>query len=375
MAESLDPASDSPPHVVILVHGIRTRGQWYIAVRDELTRAGFAVELTNYGRFDLIRFLAPIPWFRAMAVAHVERDIRAAMVTHDVRSVSVIAHSFGTFITAWILRKKFDITFRQIIFCGSVVKFSFPFEQHTRFRDAVVNEVGTRDVWPILAESVTWGYGSTGAFGFSRPRVFDRYHRGVSHSAFLNAEFCRRWWIPVLQGSKPQTHDQPEPPPWWLRLLSVIPLKYVIVVALAAALFAMVCSAPLKAIPASDSPFFVGDFVGALVNDASQPHSSWCPELVTRRRHMRTTGVEGAAESLVACQASDELVYRDPVSALQLLADRIPCLEVAGVAKRDLRVRMKKTLAKEIKTNAGRSLWLCGCDDAQAEDVVRIANR
>jgi pimeloyl-ACP methyl ester carboxylesterase len=169
----------SGPHVVVLVHGIRTRAAWYVEVRDALIKDGFQVELTNYGRFDLFRFLLPIPFLKKKAAAEIERDIRAVFSRHRVDTVSVIAHSFGTYIITWILRHRFDINFGRIIFCGSVVKFRFPFQNYSmRHKGTVVNEVGTKDIWPILAESVTWGYGSTGAFGFNRPGVFDRYHRG-----------------------------------------------------------------------------------------------------------------------------------------------------------------------------------------------------
>ncbi len=212
-----NPNDQSSTHLVMLIHGIRTRANWYVRVSDELRNAGFKVELTNYGRFDLIRFLLPITFFKAAAASHIERDIRTAMATYNVERVSIIAHSFGTFIVTWLLENRFDINFRKIIFCGSVVKPHFPFQSFTgRFERPIINEVGTRDVWPIIAESVTWGYGSTGAFGFKRPNVFDRYHRGVSHSEFLNAKFCHDWWIPFLKGDTPQSKDEPERPPWWL---------------------------------------------------------------------------------------------------------------------------------------------------------------
>src|ERR1051326_4619786 len=122
-------AGDADTHLVMLVHGIRTRAPWYIAVRDLLEAEGFQVGLSNYGRFDLVRFLLPLPFLKAWTAADVERYVRAAMDQHGVKEVSVIAHSFGTYIVAWILRRRFDIKFKHIIFCGSVVKFRFPFEQ------------------------------------------------------------------------------------------------------------------------------------------------------------------------------------------------------------------------------------------------------
>jgi hypothetical protein len=46
--------------LVVLVHGIRTYASWHREFRPLLERHHFDVELTNYGRFDLVRFLLPI---------------------------------------------------------------------------------------------------------------------------------------------------------------------------------------------------------------------------------------------------------------------------------------------------------------------------
>jgi hypothetical protein len=46
------------------MHGIRDFAYWQVDVRQALEARGFIVELTNYERFDLLRFLAPVPWFR-----------------------------------------------------------------------------------------------------------------------------------------------------------------------------------------------------------------------------------------------------------------------------------------------------------------------
>jgi len=59
---------------------------------------------------------------------------------------SIIAHSFGTFVIARILRDHTDLEFNRIIFCGSVVPQKFRFEDYRgRFEAPLVNEVGTRD--------------------------------------------------------------------------------------------------------------------------------------------------------------------------------------------------------------------------------------
>src|SRR5258708_21608236 len=109
--------AEQAKHVVVLVHGIRTRASWFPAVREALEAGGFIVAPTNFGRFSLIKFLFPIPFFKTWAALNLEEQIRHAMQVNEVDKVSVIAHSFGTFCIGWILRKKFDIAFRHIIFC------------------------------------------------------------------------------------------------------------------------------------------------------------------------------------------------------------------------------------------------------------------
>ena len=112
------------------------------------------------------------------------------------------------------------------------MEYDFPFEKIPEsFEPKLLNEVGSRDIWPALAESITWGYGSAGTYGFRRPRVEDRWHYQAKHSTFLNAEFCRKYWVPFLTDRSIVSSDKnPEPPPWWLQILATIQIKYVFVV-------------------------------------------------------------------------------------------------------------------------------------------------
>jgi hypothetical protein len=55
-------------HVVILVHGIRDFALWQETVGRSLSQNGFQLEFTNYGRFDLLRFLIPLQYFRRKAI-------------------------------------------------------------------------------------------------------------------------------------------------------------------------------------------------------------------------------------------------------------------------------------------------------------------
>lgn len=228
--------------VVILVHGIRDFALWQNSVKTPLKAAGFEVKLTNYGRLNLVRFLMPFAWFRKAAIKSIEEQIRMVQLEYPGKRISVIAHSFGTYVIASLLRDEFDFRLHRVVFCGSVVSHDFEFEQYTnRFQPDVLNEVGTADIWPAVAESVTWGYGSAGTYGFRRPYVTDRWHNRADHGYFLTPDFATTFWKPFLEsGAVVPGSDPAEAPRGWVNAISVFKLKYVILLALTAALVAAV---------------------------------------------------------------------------------------------------------------------------------------
>lgn len=246
-AQNSRPASAD--HVVVLIHGIRDFALWQTEIRQTLRQAGLPAVLTNYGRFDLFRFLIPVPFFRNAAIEKVWNQIEQVRHAHPDAKLSIIAHSFGTYVTANLIQRKFVLKVHRVIFCGSVLPYDFPFEQVSdRFCGPILNEVGTRDVWPALAESGTFGYGSAGTYGFRRPGVHDRWHIGANHSTFLNRQFCSTYWLPFLQhGTITEDDKAPEPPRLWLQLLTIAPLKYVVPLLLIVATWAYLYIAPAPA--------------------------------------------------------------------------------------------------------------------------------
>ena len=231
-------------HVVILIHGIRDRALWQSDVFNVLEANGFDPRNTNYGRFGLIRFLMPVPFFRNWAIREVTKQIDAVYPGHPNAHVSIIAHSFGTYVFARILREAPRLRIHRVIFCGSVLKYNFPFEQFAnRFTAPILNEVGTRDIWPAMAESVTWGYGAAGTFGFIRPLIRDRWHDRAKHGYFLTPNFCQDFWVPFLSnGTIVAGASPPEEPRWWVKLISVFKIRSVIVMLVLIGLLALTCN-------------------------------------------------------------------------------------------------------------------------------------
>ncbi|MCX5581209.1 hypothetical protein [Kaistia terrae] len=217
-------------HLVILVHGINTRANWMTQVGQTLTRAGFECEPAGYGYFGVIRFLLPIDWLRRLAIQVVVSKIDAAIDMHKPDRVSIISHSFGSYVVSRIIEKEFRLKWHRVIFCGSVIPNTFPFPQLTsRFTSPILNEIGTRDFWPALATSVTWGYGSIGSHGYQGAPLAERWYRGFHHSDFLTKEHCEKAWVPFLKRGEVVDADAPDELPLIMRILTIIKIKMILV--------------------------------------------------------------------------------------------------------------------------------------------------
>ena len=166
---SIEPSHETRP-LVVLVHGIRTGGAWMRRLKPLLEEeATCIVEVAGFGFFDVIRFLLPGPTRKAV-VATVEWKLNNAIDRRGKRPLIIIAHSFGTYCVAEILRANPHIRPARVVFCGSIVEQSFRWDALSQMDPArgmlVVNECGNRDYWPRLAHSMTFGYGASGNGGF-----------------------------------------------------------------------------------------------------------------------------------------------------------------------------------------------------------------
>ena len=220
--------------IVVLVHGIRDFALWQSEIRASLRQAGLKVVLTSYGRLDLISFLLPIPLFRNLVVEKIRTQVRTIRLQNPDARISIIAHSFGTYIMSRIMAEDFDISFFRVVFCGGVFSQRISFEQFSnRFQPPILNEVGSQDFWPAIADSITWGFGSSGTFGDRLPLFEDRLHNEAGHSYFLRRDFCDEFWVPFLQeGRIVSGEDSPTEPHSLVTFFSVFKIKYGLMVLL-----------------------------------------------------------------------------------------------------------------------------------------------
>jgi pimeloyl-ACP methyl ester carboxylesterase len=201
-----------------------------------LRSAGFSVAELSYGEFSIGRFLS-FPFFRRKALARLRAGIDDAYSVYRYqnqerypRLTSIISHSFGTWLVLTLLMRNPGIQLSRLIVCGSVIKEDYDLGRVLKqFSVPMLNEIGTKDYWPALAESVGWGYGSIGATGMHHAAVTNRWHKNYRHSDFLTADFCRKFWIPFLiDVDNIVPGDKAQKLPFWITLITTLPLRWLI---------------------------------------------------------------------------------------------------------------------------------------------------
>jgi len=222
--------------VILLVHGIRTFAEWQPMVKRVLEEIpNTQVTPIKYGFLDAIRFWSPLFW-RNAAINDVRREIQNAKAGNPEARLSIISHSFGTFAMSQILLEHPDIRLHRLILSGSIVPRRYRWDYvRSRLDTDVINDYGTRDVWPVFAQCLSWGYGDTGRHGFGRgAMVRDRGH-DYAHSDFFNEEFVRTYWKPWFEENRfePSAWAEKAPPTRWiLNVISVLPLQWILLAAL-----------------------------------------------------------------------------------------------------------------------------------------------
>src|SRR5215207_816553 len=106
--DSGEPSPNNSDHLVILIHGFNTRAGWMNDVKPILQNHGFTVGATSFGDFGFLRFLS-FPACRHAAKERVLKGLRTSVrIYRDTKGynpakISVIAHSFGSFLFMDIL--------------------------------------------------------------------------------------------------------------------------------------------------------------------------------------------------------------------------------------------------------------------------------
>lgn len=181
----------------------------------------------DFGYFTALSLL--LPWVRKRKIEwfHDEcEDIFKWESGHQ--RVSVVAHSFGSYLLAGALSKYSDLKFDRVILCGSIIRQDYPWSSIINDRkqvNAVLNEAGGRDLWPSIVSWVVNDAGPSGVLGFkdlASGKVSQRIHDQHAHSDYFYAGNYRKVWIPFLLGAEVSKVVPVAPPRTNLRFVSVV---------------------------------------------------------------------------------------------------------------------------------------------------------
>lgn len=218
--------------LIFVIHGIRDRARWQSRVKRLLEEIdGVKVIPIRYGYFDLLRFWFPF-WTRRGPIERTRVEIQIGRNTYRAERYSIIAHSFGTYAVSQVISDTRDLVLHRLVLCGSILDRAYPWELiKGRITDRIVNDYGTRDIWPLMARKLSWGYGDTGRYGFGGALVQDRSHN-LRHSDFFDEAFVETYWKPLFESSAfIESHWEELAPaePWWFEFLFFLPWKTIIV--------------------------------------------------------------------------------------------------------------------------------------------------
>jgi pimeloyl-ACP methyl ester carboxylesterase len=217
------------PTLVAMIHGIRTQAEWYDDFKDFVeSNSSVIVKPVKFGFFNAIAFWLPlITIFRWLKVRHVTENMKLLRRDFPDHKIVIVAHSFGTYITAKFLKNNTDFDVDRIILCGSIVSENFKWDKLPNFprNSSVINDIGTKDIWPVLAKTSTFGYGASGALGFNTSTIENRYH-DVAHSDFFTNELFGKYWLPfILDGEivKSPNTTKRQTKSYYISILSLFP--------------------------------------------------------------------------------------------------------------------------------------------------------
>jgi pimeloyl-ACP methyl ester carboxylesterase len=191
--------------IVVTLHGIRTHGLWQKNITPCLARHDLIPYHIDYGWFSVFAFF--FPWSREKQVREVRQQLRGILLENkEVDRISVIAHSFGTYIALAALTKdQGEIKYDRIILTGSILPqdYDWLFLLDKKWVKAVYNERATGDWVVRLARFASSSYlgklsrlkaGDSGREQFTQksPCLLDKYIDG-DHGEAHNGLKYQRW--------------------------------------------------------------------------------------------------------------------------------------------------------------------------------------
>lgn len=202
-----------PKGVIVPIHGIRTHAEgWLPHLCLSATASGWAIAPYVYGYRE-----ASILASKKEKAGVVEgfRDWLIQVRRQYAGPISIIAHSFGTYILGRYLKEANDITekFDAVILCSSILNknYDWPSLLDGAVVGRLLNTVSTEDEWvkflpdggvPFLANDPLFGDAGCNGFLASHPRFQQIESSLLTHNNVFKEDVVKGEWLPFLEISK-----------------------------------------------------------------------------------------------------------------------------------------------------------------------------
>lgn len=189
--------------VAATIHGIRTHGKWQKTITPHLAKYGLIPYHIDYGFFHALALI--IPPIRERRIEKVRAELRNLKITARLDRISIIAHSFGTYIAMEVLkREEGELLYDRVVLTGSILPCDFDWKSllSKKWVIAVRNERATSDWVVCVADLVSrWlptfsrlkaGRSGRNAFTQKHAMLLD-YSTGGGHSETHNSGKFDHW--------------------------------------------------------------------------------------------------------------------------------------------------------------------------------------
>ena len=195
--------------VVVPIHGIRTHAEWIPQVSLCASTSGWAVAPYYYGYQGVGVLKDEV---EKKKIVEGFRDWLSTIKTLWEGPISIVAHSFGTYVVARYLRDAGDllIDIDAIILSGSIFRIDYDWNtplESNRVGE-VLNTISVEDEWvrfmpegglPLAGKDTLFGKGGYLGFKSRHPRLRQIRSSLLGHNNVFKFDVIRGQWIPFLE--------------------------------------------------------------------------------------------------------------------------------------------------------------------------------
>lgn len=200
---------NEPVGVLVSIHGLLSNGSWNSEIAPIASSQGWTFAPFNYG------ITAPDILLRdgkRQEVVDKFRDWILGIKENYEGEISVIAHSFGTYILGAYM-DGFDVPpvqFNSVILTGSILTRDFDWNDARAIKVCrVLNEVAPNDQWVTWMPNRNWLgkdklFGSSGVDGFAQKSeiLTESINNIFTHNNVIRRDVITKKWMPFLNANK-----------------------------------------------------------------------------------------------------------------------------------------------------------------------------